>query len=829
MIAQSTHLRPLRSTAAWLGLLLLVGMVVPAGSLAQPHDTADATTATVSAGNGCPATDVAGAPPGGLFSIGGRVTNDSNVGIADVQVQARGTIGLADTTTNASGDFVVAGLTDEDFVLSFYDRSGAYVSGFRGAIGLTIFRDDALPVDAGANPTNVDIVLPAEPDPLPVISGNILDSAGVPVEGVEVRAVPADNFPISGCGVSDANGHYAMPDVRVGQYLVSFLSETQPHGYYAAASSSHFVTRRSAATLVTVTANVPGIDIQFPASFSISGEVRNAANDAVEGIGLSACEVSEDGLCSSASSKPDGSFSLGVLVAGSYVIGQSDPSATYTSGYHVSGSAGVVADRSAADVLTIDANVSNVALLAVLNPRITGTVTDPQLVLLPAIDVFVCLLADANECRSGSTDVSGRFAVPVDPGSYVLRVVDPAGNHPAGYVGPGTVLVAGLDDAREVSVGANDEPIGSVAFAEGARISGIARTGGTPAPGVNFSICPSETNCVTEGYTGFDGLFNSPAVLPGAYLLGAFTEDGARIWYVLGGPAVTSGALATTITVGTADVTGIEFDVTSPGSSEPTPKGDDVPVVPTDPASGTTPVALTFDHVSIAGATSLAVSDNGRGAPAGFQLGVPPTWFDISTTASFVGYVTVCISYAGVTFPDETMLRLFHYNGLTNTWQDQTVSLDMVNDVICGRADSFSPFAVFQRTIAFTGFRSPIVSPPGINRANAGEAIPFAFGLGGDFGPSVLAAGSPASQRTDCTTGAPIGPIEATTSSDKKDTLRYDKKKQLYSYNWKTIKSWDGTCRQLTLTFSNGTTAEAAFDFRPEPKPPKPPKPPRGH
>ena len=131
--------------------------------------------------------------------------------------------------------------------------------------------------------------------------------------------------------------------------------------------------------------------------------------------------------------------------------------------------------------------------------------------------------------------------------------------------------------------------------------------------------------------------------------------------------------------------------------------------------------------------------------------------------------------------------------------------------------------------MAFTGFRAPIVSPPAVNRAIAGDTVPLGFGLGGDFGSSVLASGSPASQQRDCATGAPIGPIEATTSADKKDVLRYDRVRGLYVYNWKTNKAWNATCRQLILTFSNDTTAEASFDFRPEPKPPKPPKPPKGN
>ena len=126
-----------------------------------------------------------------------------------------------------------------------------------------------------------------------------------------------------------------------------------------------------------------------------------------------------------------------------------------------------------------------------------------------------------------------------------------------------------------------------------------------------------------------------------------------------------------------------------------------------------------------------------------------------------------------------------------------------------------------ESSVRRTGFLPPISNLPAVNRANAGEAIKIIFGLGGDFGLAVLATGSPASRRTDCTTGAPIGAVEPTTSTDRKDTLGYDRKTQTYTYSWKTVKAWAGTCRRLVLTVSNGSEAQAAFDFRPAAKPAK--------
>jgi hypothetical protein len=79
--------------------------------------------------------------------------------------------------------------------------------------------------------------------------------------------------------------------------------------------------------------------------------------------------------------------------------------------------------------------------------------------------------------------------------------------------------------------------------------------------------------------------------------------------------------------------------------------------------------------------------------PAGFQIGDPPTYYDISTTASYSGVITVCISYVGVT-PAPTAL-LHYQNG---AWVDITTSIDPVNQKICGVPASLSPFALVTKS-----------------------------------------------------------------------------------------------------------------------------------
>lgn len=101
---------------------------------------------------------------------------------------------------------------------------------------------------------------------------------------------------------------------------------------------------------------------------------------------------------------------------------------------------------------------------------------------------------------------------------------------------------------------------------------------------------------------------------------------------------------------------------------------------------------------------------------------------------------------------------------------------------------------------------------PIVNRANSGKAIPVKFGLGGDKGLQVLASGSPTSQKITCDTAAPLDAIEETVTPGS-SALSYDAASRTYTYVWKTDKAWKGTCRQLTVTLSDGTNHLASFKF----------------
>ena len=113
----------------------------------------------------------------------------------------------------------------------------------------------------------------------------------------------------------------------------------------------------------------------------------------------------------------------------------------------------------------------------------------------------------------------------------------------------------------------------------------------------------------------------------------------------------------------------------------------------------------------------------------------------------------------------------------------------------------------------FTGFFSPVDNLPVVNTVNAGQAIPVKFSLGSNRGLNIFAAGFPASQRVACSSGAPVSPIEETVNAGA-SSLSYDAAADRYNYVWKTDRAWKGQCRKLILTFNDGTTREALFQFK---------------
>jgi hypothetical protein len=178
--------------------------------------------------------------------------------------------------------------------------------------------------------------------------------------------------------------------------------------------------------------------------------------------------------------------------------------------------------------------------------------------------------------------------------------------------------------------------------------------------------------------------------------------------------------------------------------------GSNVTVQPVDPTNNSTPVTLTFQQIAAPGNTTLtsgSTNPSTQPLPANFKLGSPATFFDISTTASFTPPVKVCISYNGVTYHDESQIKLLHFNALTQHWNDITTPpVDTVNKIVCGSSSSLSPFVLAEAN------QPPVITVPADQTVEAtsasGAVVTYTATATDDFDSSVIVNCSPTSGST---------------------------------------------------------------------------------
>ncbi|MHA2274349.1 MAG: SBBP repeat-containing protein, partial [Candidatus Kariarchaeaceae archaeon] len=127
-----------------------------------------------------------------------------------------------------------------------------------------------------------------------------------------------------------------------------------------------------------------------------------------------------------------------------------------------------------------------------------------------------------------------------------------------------------------------------------------------------------------------------------------------------------------------------------------------------------TGVTMTFSEVTSVGSTTITVSNEGPSPPTGFQLN--GVYYEITTSVTFSGSITICINYddTGLTPEQEDNLALMHYDETISPpdWVNITTSHDMENNIICGETDHLSAFGLMYDTppeiISISGPLDPV-------------------------------------------------------------------------------------------------------------------------
>ena len=247
---------------------------------------------------------------------------------------------------------------------------------------------------------------------------------------------------------------------------------------------------------------------------------------------------------------------------------------------------------------------------------------------------------------------------------------------------PSSAVLRILDDDAHVRFTASSYEVSEAA---GVSTITVGRLGAITVPvTVNYATSDGTATAGSD-YTATSGTLTFAAGANTATFMVPITADTVAEGDETVQLTLTNAVGATIVTPSTATLTIKDANTVA---------GTNILVQPSDSTTGTTPVSITFANVTQGGTTSLTTSNSGSPPTAGFQLGNPPTYYEISTTALYSGTITVCINYSGVSFDDESSLRLYHFEG--GAWVDHTVSLDTTNNIICGSVTSFSPFAIFE-------------------------------------------------------------------------------------------------------------------------------------
>lgn len=105
-------------------------------------------------------------------------------------------------------------------------------------------------------------------------------------------------------------------------------------------------------------------------------------------------------------------------------------------------------------------------------------------------------------------------------------------------------------------------------------------------------------------------------------------------------------------------------------------------------------VTIIFDEVETAGIVTFDITSHPQGGLPPSQYRFLRTYYEITTTAIYIGQITITFSYDEAdVHGQEDNLKLFHWEG--SGWQDITVPpVDTVNNTITGTTYTLSPFAI---------------------------------------------------------------------------------------------------------------------------------------
>lgn len=143
-------------------------------------------------------------------------------------------------------------------------------------------------------------------------------------------------------------------------------------------------------------------------------------------------------------------------------------------------------------------------------------------------------------------------------------------------------------------------------------------------------------------------------------------------------------------------------------------------------------VGLIFDSVTVTGSTSVNETEAGPAPPSGFKL--EGRYYDVTTTASFLGKIQIRIIYddSNMTPEEENSLYVAYWNSTLMQWVNITTCIDVQNNVIYGETSHLSGHGVFSVEIHDVAITNAVLSKTVVGR-NFNVSISVAVANHGDF------------------------------------------------------------------------------------------------
>ena len=404
---------------------------------------------------------------------------------------------------------------------------------------------------AGAAPTTV----------LPGIAGTVTDGT-TGLATIDVRVYDATTALFVAKTTTSASGTYRVA-VAAGSYKVRF---SDPTGTWRLEWFDGAPTLAGATPVVVAATGTATADavLEHPLTL-LAGRTVTATDRIIplSGMSVRVYDASTSLLAAKAVSGPGGSYAVGDLPPGRYLVRVSDPAGTY----------GLTWYPAAATVLGAVPVVVGVGAPAradvLLWPTadVSGTVSGPS---GPLAGIAVRLY-DANTralVAKTVTGADGTYAFvslhmgSYGRGAYRVRFSDPSGTYAlqwfSGQSTESTATVVTVD-VREVGSAVADAQLVTTGG-----LAGHVSDGATGLPGISVRVYSTSGARVTEVTTGPAGNWSAPALPAGTYKVG-FGDDSGHYLPILFASAPTF-ALATPVTVAAGSVTDIGDQALAPAT-----------------------------------------------------------------------------------------------------------------------------------------------------------------------------------------------------------------------------------------------------------------------